>query len=148
MMYYRCKCGHLESVGSMSPNPCQQCEKCGSDLAPSPDLHRGPKEHAWETRLVDTDAGKQELTVCRWCHMKKTDYVKVEAEKILESAAPAWRMVDVGGSLEQIAELKAAGWKAKTSTIWVSPEGKLYLGPHGAWKVMRAKELYLSGGRS
>ena len=40
---------------------------------------------------------------------------------------------------QQIAELKAAGWKAKTPMIWASPSGKLYLGPHGAWKAMRKR---------
>ncbi len=36
-----------------------------------------------------------------------------------------------------VRELTEAGWKPKTSTIWSSPEGKLYLGPFGAWKQMR-----------
>ena len=36
-----------------------------------------------------------------------------------------------------IAELKAAGWKPKSPTIWQAPDGKLWLGPHGAWKKMR-----------
>jgi hypothetical protein len=38
----------------------------------------------------------------------------------------------------QIAELERAGWKAqKPKWIWKSPGGKLFLGPHGAWKVMK-----------
>lgn len=38
---------------------------------------------------------------------------------------------------EMIAELKASGWKPKTSVIWCNPSGKLYLGPVGAWNVMK-----------
>ncbi len=39
---------------------------------------------------------------------------------------------------QQIAELERAGWSATmTPTIWRSPTGRLYLGPHGAWKYMR-----------
>ncbi len=39
---------------------------------------------------------------------------------------------------QQIAELEAAGWRAMTSIIWRAPQGTLFLGPHGAWKSMRA----------
>lgn len=39
---------------------------------------------------------------------------------------------------EQIADLVKNGWKPKTPTIWKSPRGNLYLGPYGAWKIMRA----------
>lgn len=35
-------------------------------------------------------------------------------------------------------ELKEAGWRPMTSTIWRSPTGKLFLGPYGAWKWMKA----------
>jgi hypothetical protein len=38
---------------------------------------------------------------------------------------------------EQIKDLLAAGWKQKTIRIWQSPWGALFIGPHGAWKVMR-----------
>lgn len=34
-------------------------------------------------------------------------------------------------------ELLAAGWKAKTPVIWKSPHGALFLGPYGAWKVLK-----------
>lgn len=45
-----------------------------------------------------------------------------------ESAIDKWRR-----------ELFEAGWRAMTATIWRSPRGKLYAGPFGAWKVMRAE---------
>jgi hypothetical protein len=35
-----------------------------------------------------------------------------------------------------IEELEAAGWKRKTATIWIAPDGGYHLGPYGAWKVM------------
>ena len=38
---------------------------------------------------------------------------------------------------EMQAELIACGWKRKTQSFWSSPTGKLYLGPYGAWKVMK-----------
>lgn len=41
---------------------------------------------------------------------------------------------------DKIDDLKSAGWVAKTPTIWNSPLGKLYIGPHGAWKVMKKME--------
>lgn len=36
-----------------------------------------------------------------------------------------------------IADLKAAGWVPKTSVIWRSPSGALFLGPAGAWRRMK-----------
>lgn len=40
----------------------------------------------------------------------------------------------------QIEELEAAGWKAKTATIWRDPRGTLFRGPHGAWEIMRRND--------
>ena len=37
----------------------------------------------------------------------------------------------------KLLDLAAAGWLKKLTHIWASPTGKLYLGPAGAWKVMR-----------
>jgi hypothetical protein len=43
----------------------------------------------------------------------------------------------VPASIEQmIAELEAAGWIARSPTLWVSPNGGLYRGPFGAYIVM------------
>lgn len=40
----------------------------------------------------------------------------------------------------QISELEQAGWKRYRGRfhMWISPTGAIYLGPHGAWKVMKA----------
>lgn len=48
-----------------------------------------------------------------------------------EKTAPPnmWRMID---------ELEAAGWTAKTRSIWKSPTGKLYGGVASAWNAMVA----------
>lgn len=44
----------------------------------------------------------------------------------------------VNVSTEQmLLDLTTAGWRKKLTHIWASPTGKLYLGPAGAWKVMR-----------
>lgn len=37
-----------------------------------------------------------------------------------------------------IRELSEGGWKKVLTHIWKSPKGTLYLGPAGAWKVMKA----------
>lgn len=36
-----------------------------------------------------------------------------------------------------ISELTAAGWKKINDTMWQSPGGDTYRGPHFAWKMMR-----------
>lgn len=46
-------------------------------------------------------------------------------------------VIDVPAITQMLAELTAAGWRKKFTHIWASPTGKLYLGPAGAWKVMR-----------
>jgi hypothetical protein len=37
----------------------------------------------------------------------------------------------------KIEELKAAGWTIKSGHIWLNPQGEWFIGPHGAWKVLR-----------
>ena len=34
-------------------------------------------------------------------------------------------------------ELVAAGWTAKSPTVWTSPDGKLFRGPYGAWRMLK-----------
>ncbi|MFH1739138.1 MAG: hypothetical protein ABIH23_09025, partial [bacterium] len=43
---------------------------------------------------------------------------------------------------QMVTELTSAGWSSRGCKIWMSPQGPLYLGPYGAWKVMmREKDL-------
>ena len=44
---------------------------------------------------------------------------------------------DIPNIEQMLSDLAAAGWRKKLSHVWASPTGKLYLGPAGAWKVMR-----------
>lgn len=48
-----------------------------------------------------------------------------------------WDSADIDRA---IADLKAAGWVSKTHTIWKHPNGKLYIGPAGAWRVMQREK--------
>lgn len=74
MLFYRCKCGKLASYGSMPPDRCASCPDCGSDLAPAPDAHTGPKPHEFSlTSTVDTDEGPKPLTRCRWCYRTRAE---------------------------------------------------------------------------
>lgn len=41
---------------------------------------------------------------------------------------------------QQIAELIAAGWVKVRGYVWKAPYGGYFIGPHGAWKVMKARE--------
>lgn len=82
MQYYRCKCGHRESWGSLPPDRCQRCEKCGSDLAFSPESHREPIEHDFSAvNTVETDDGPKLLTRCRYCYRTKAEVQASEGEK-------------------------------------------------------------------
>ncbi len=72
MQYYRCKCGKMESWGSMPPNRCQGCPDCGTNLSTHPD-HHPPADHNWSANKVQTDDGPATLTVCSWCGIAKVD---------------------------------------------------------------------------
>ena len=56
MQFYRCKCGHSQSWGSMPPTPCTGCEKCGTTLARDPNSHRVPDDHK-PAKRYDTHTG-------------------------------------------------------------------------------------------
>lgn len=51
-----------------------------------------------------------------------------------------WKKLDIAEPLapsieDQIAYLLANGWEKISPTIWASPAGRLFRGPHGAWLV-------------
>lgn len=77
MQTYRCRCGDRVSFGSMPPDPCSGCDKCGSSLVHSalpffPAEDYTPKPHDWVTHTVQTDEGPPKpVTRCRWCAKRK-----------------------------------------------------------------------------
>lgn len=73
MRYYRCKCGKRESWGSMPPDQCQGCPDCKTTLDEHPSSHRAPAPHEFVATDVETDAGPQPLTRCRWCHRTRAE---------------------------------------------------------------------------
>lgn len=38
-------------------------------------------------------------------------------------------------------ELHAAGWQKRMGFVWADPNGKLYIGPFGAWIEMKRREV-------
>ena len=44
---------------------------------------------------------------------------------------------DIPNIEQMLSDLAAAGWRKKLPHVRASPTGKLYLGPTGAWKVMK-----------
>lgn len=38
---------------------------------------------------------------------------------------------------KQVIDLVAAGWKRVRFWQWEAPNGELFIGPHGAWKVLQ-----------
>jgi len=40
-----------------------------------------------------------------------------------------------------IADLEAAGWTAVRHDTWVSPDGRMFRGPYGAWCAMLTERL-------
>jgi hypothetical protein len=68
MQYYRCKCGFREAWGSMPPNRCSGCKKCGTNLATHPDAHTIPLPHAFYETLVETNEGLKPLDRCKYCY--------------------------------------------------------------------------------
>ncbi len=41
---------------------------------------------------------------------------------------------------QQIQELSGAGWHRRNVTTWIDPEGRLFIGPHGAWKELKRRQ--------
>lgn len=38
---------------------------------------------------------------------------------------------------QMIVNLRDAGWKPRSATVWCAPNGSLFLGPYCAWKALR-----------
>ena len=82
MIFYRCKCGEREAIGSMPPPQCARCRKCGSDLASSPDRHREPEPHNFVAHQVETDEGPKPLSRCSYCFGSRVEISKREAAEV------------------------------------------------------------------
>lgn len=50
MIAYRCQCGNLEAISSMSYEPCHGCEECGTVPAPIGMIPPKAIEHDWQRR--------------------------------------------------------------------------------------------------
>lgn len=81
MQYYRCRCGETRSFGSMPPDRCRGCSKCGTNLVnmrlQGLDDHRPPQPHKFFTEQVETNDGPKPLDRCRWCLRTRAE---IEAE--------------------------------------------------------------------
>ena len=72
MKFYRCKCGKAKAWGSMSPQPCQSCDECGTTLASHPGGHKKPIDHKYQTDQTVRDGEVvNEMTYCRRCFGRK-----------------------------------------------------------------------------
>lgn len=81
MQCYQCKCGEIQSYGSMPPTRCASCHKCGSNLASGPHLHREPEPHSFVTfPVTGVDQAGVTKTVCRYCHKTKAQ-IEARSEK-------------------------------------------------------------------
>lgn len=74
MIYYRCKCGDLESYSSMGPRRCAFCTKCNTTLASGPEGHKTERtKHQMIKEQVETDEGNAVLTRCGYCLRTKKE---------------------------------------------------------------------------
>lgn len=77
MMYYRCRCGNLESWSSMGVARCNVCEKCNTIMASSPQGHAESLPHEWNTITEINDfLGKRtikKMTKCVRCYALKDE---------------------------------------------------------------------------
>lgn len=72
--YGKCTCGACEWFGSMPPNPCDLCHKCGTGPAGRP-----PPPHDFQVRQVETDEGSESLSYCRWCFKTRGQIARAAA---------------------------------------------------------------------
>lgn len=74
-----CECGEYTSYGSIPPNRCAQCSKCGTH----PTLNgigqpAKPQDHEWCTEQVETDEGFKPHTSCSFCGISKGKVVNLK----------------------------------------------------------------------
>ena len=69
--YGKCKCGYIEAFGSMPPNPCDRCEKCGTGYGYGAPWYKEPIEHEFQLEGVETNEGTKQLSRCIYCRETK-----------------------------------------------------------------------------
>src|SRR5580700_10927309 len=79
MMFYRCKCGFSQAHTSMGVPACSRCPKCGSDLAPGPNVHSEPEPHEFVTKYdQNTGAPYQRCKRCFRTQAELDEVARVE----------------------------------------------------------------------
>lgn len=74
MKYYQCECGSYQSYTSMGVDECAYCDKCNTSPSMGPTGHRTIRTpHRLYIEMVNTDKGKQPLSVCIWCNQTKEE---------------------------------------------------------------------------
>lgn len=75
MQYYTCECGHRRAWGSIPPDPCAGCPKCGT-LA-----HYGQREAKdHEFSETQTTRDGREVDVCTYCFRTRHEIEQAETE--------------------------------------------------------------------
>lgn len=158
MIYYRCKCGKLESHSSMGVPDCYGCDVCGTTLAAHPSGHRAPKPHdeQGEWRIADAINGFADYVLrCRNCNRTRVvgggqvDQAKAWGENPVllptgdtlypidgsvrsateESAEAAWKALGKAADGEaEKIRCDACGWETVDGTSWENGRGKYTLG--------------------
>ena len=73
MQWYRCKCGYESVYGSVIPQPCEGCDKCGTTLAMSADGHREVEPHEMSPEVAQMHGHT-------YHHCKRCGYGKAVAD--------------------------------------------------------------------
>lgn len=129
----------------------RECELCEKPILPPPISLTGPNgerlertgkilacnkcaDVASDQLIKDVLKTKDGSLLAHSCGGRFALMAKIKAASIAISwlfSGEAVKTVD-----QEMAELSLAGWQRVKSTIWKSPGGGLYRGPHGAYKAM------------
>ncbi|KKN74313.1 hypothetical protein LCGC14_0392520 [marine sediment metagenome] len=92
MQHYRCKCGKQQVVLNYSPEDCECCESCGSNIVAHPKTHKSSKPHDWTEYYVMEDGKKKMYIACRHCYKVKPPTI----DKALQLTRTMWeRLCDI-----------------------------------------------------
>ena len=65
MRYWECKCGNFQAFGSMPPEPCSFCKKCGTNA-----FQQEPEPHDFRIRYSE-ETGEPVYSMCINCHERR-----------------------------------------------------------------------------